>query len=380
MRMRLRGLAHIFMANAWLCSAVGLCILGAAGSPADAAEINAALGHGGSATQSTTNGGFTAALAVDGNFGNFTHTLSGDPNPTWQIDLGTSIRLDSLSIFNRGGGCCQSRLRDITVEVLDWAGNSVYVSPLLNPENILGGGGTGGPPQLDLPGLGVLGRTIRVIRTPDPDLSGTGGVGNADEGSVLSLGEVVARADNLALNRPVSESSNIGFAAANGNNDALGDFTHTSNADPSPFWQVDLEGAYYIDSVVIHNRDNCCGGRLRDITVDILAADGSTVVYSSPLLNPDNALGGGDPSNYASGPETLAVDLHALVGNAVGGNFVRVRRTPSQFTTGNVDDAIVLSMGEVQVFGAAVPEPSTLALAAMAGVGLLAAARRRRTV
>ncbi|MEX2185716.1 MAG: discoidin domain-containing protein [Pirellulales bacterium] len=345
-----------------------------------AAQVNAVIGHGAAATQSTTNGGFVAGLAANGLTTDFTHTVSGDPNPTWQIDLGASIPLDSLTIYNRGGGCCQSRLRDITVEVFDFAGNSVYLSPLLNAENVLGGGGTGGPPQLDIPALGVLGRTIKITRTPDPDLSGTGGVGNADEGSVLSIGEVVGLANNLALNQPVTESSNIGYAAANGNNDNVGDFTHTSSADLSPFWQVDLGDRYNVDSVVIHNRDGCCNGRLRDITVDILAADGSTVVYSSPLLNPDNALGGGDPNNYATGPETLALDLHELVGNAVGGQFVRVGRTPSQFVSGNADDAIVLSMGEVQVFGSPVPEPSTVALAGMAAIALFAAARRRRSV
>ncbi len=33
---------------------------------------------------------------------------------------------------------------------------------------------------------------IRIIRTLDPDLSGSGGAGNADEGSVLSLDLVTA--------------------------------------------------------------------------------------------------------------------------------------------------------------------------------------------
>jgi hypothetical protein len=358
--------------------AMALAFALAIDASAHAVPINAAIGHGTTASQSTTNGGFTAALAVDGNIGNFTHTLSGDANPTWQIDLGASNRLDSLTIYNRGGGCCQSRLRDITVEVLDWAGNTVYTSPLLNPENVLGGGGTGGPLTLEIPSLGVLGKTVRVKRTIDSDLSGTGGQGNADEGSILSIGEFIATADNLALNRPATGSSNIGFAEGNGTNGNVGDFTHTAGTDLNPFWQVDLGDRFYIDSVVIHNRDDCCNGRLRDITVDILGVDGTTVLYSSPLLNADNLLGGADPNNYATGPETLALDLHQLVGNAVGGQFVRIRRTPSSFVTGNPDDATVLSMGEVQVFGAPVPEPSTYALVVMAGVGLMCAARRRR--
>jgi hypothetical protein len=350
------------------------------GRDGSAAQVNVVAGHGTAASQSTTNGPFVAGLATNGVTTDFTHTISSDPTPSWQIDLGASVRLDNLTIFNRGDGCCQSRLRDITVEVFDHAGNTVYTSPLLNAENALGGGGTGGPAQLAIPALNVLGRRIKISRTPDPDLSGTGGQGNADEGSILSMAEVVVQANNLALNQPVTESSNIGFAASNGNNGNLGDFTHTSSADSSPFWQVNLGDRYYLDSIVIHNRDNCCNGRLRDITVDILAADGTTVVYSSPLLNPDNVMAGGGPTNYNTGPETLSLDLHQILGNAVGGQFVRVRRTPSTVVTGNPDDAVVLSMGEVQVFGTPVPEPSTIVLAGVAGIALFAEARRRRRV
>ena len=35
--------------------------------------------------------------------------------------------------------CCGSRLRDITIEVLDGAGAVVWTSALLNPNNVLGG-------------------------------------------------------------------------------------------------------------------------------------------------------------------------------------------------------------------------------------------------
>ncbi|MBM3847231.1 MAG: hypothetical protein FJ405_13225, partial [Verrucomicrobia bacterium] len=57
------------------------------------------------------------------------------------------------------------------------------------------GGGHSGPPTLSLnlatlTGQPVVGGRVKVVRTPDPDLSGSGGQGNADEGNVLSLGEV----------------------------------------------------------------------------------------------------------------------------------------------------------------------------------------------
>src|SRR5262249_52864220 len=147
-------------------------------------------------------GQFPASLAIDGDFDNFTHTAAGVNVPaTWELDLGDSYYLQAIVLHNRAD-CCRSRLRDITVSILDApGGNLLFQSELLNPENVLGGGGTGGPESLTVdlvaatggppnpppdppnqpPGGLVFGRVIRVVRTPDPDLSGSGGQGNADE-------------------------------------------------------------------------------------------------------------------------------------------------------------------------------------------------------
>lgn len=73
------------------------------------------------------------------------------------------------------------------------SGVVVFSSELLNPENELGGGtNTAGPVSLSASAGGAVGNMIRITRTVDPDLSGTGGVGNADEGSVLSMDLVTA--------------------------------------------------------------------------------------------------------------------------------------------------------------------------------------------
>ncbi|MEZ5299157.1 MAG: discoidin domain-containing protein [Verrucomicrobiales bacterium] len=143
----------------------------------------------GTASQSSTNGAFTADRAIDGEVGNFTHTLASDLDPTWTLDLGKVSLINELIIRNRGDGCCPSRLRDITVSILDTDGTTVvWESELLNPENA-----DGGPTLIDLEldglaGSAVVGQFVRIHRTPDPDLSG--GAGNEDEGYVLSLGEV----------------------------------------------------------------------------------------------------------------------------------------------------------------------------------------------
>ncbi len=150
---------------------------------------NVALGQ--PARQSSQLGGFGAERAVNGDLGDFTHTTSVDPDARWTVELDGPQWIGSIVLHNRAG-CCGSRLRDITVEVLDGDGAIVYASPLLNPENTAGAG-LDGPARIEVDLFedgGVVGQAVRVRRTADPDLSGTGGAGNADEASVLSLGEV----------------------------------------------------------------------------------------------------------------------------------------------------------------------------------------------
>lgn len=182
--------------------------------PTEPVTPNPNLAKGKPAAQNSDyNDVFTADKAVDGNLGNFTHTLSGLGPAIWEVYLEDEKDISIIILHNRGDGCCPSRLRDIVVSIHDvsyleddpitdiidlpledvvplWD-SALYESPVLNPENELGGGGTGGPPvleiRLDEP---ITGSYVRITRIPDLDLSGTGGQGNADEADVLSLGEV----------------------------------------------------------------------------------------------------------------------------------------------------------------------------------------------
>ena len=147
--------------------------------------------------QSSVLDSFVSGLAVDGEYGNFTHTQAGGAVPaTWQVDLGTNCSIERIVLWNRTS-CCASRLRDITVWVSDATGGQIsFTSAPLNPENELGGGQLNwGPENLtldltQLTGGPVIGSRVWVARTPDPDLSGSGGEGNSDEPEVLSLAEV----------------------------------------------------------------------------------------------------------------------------------------------------------------------------------------------
>src|SRR5436190_2934223 len=119
---------------------------------------------GGIAVQSTLYQGsqFPAPLAIDNNFGNFTHTAVTDTSPFWRLDLTNEMAIYNIVLFNRGGGCCQWRLRDITVQILttNLTGTVTnWVSPLLNPENVLGSPAYLSNNLVTILGGPVLGRT-----------------------------------------------------------------------------------------------------------------------------------------------------------------------------------------------------------------------------
>ena len=120
----------------------------------------------GSASQSSNFRGtlFPAIRAIDGLLTNFSHTERGQSPASWAVDLAESSILNEVVLHNRDTR--SSRLRDITVRILDDAGAIVFQTPLLNPENVLGS-----PDLISIPVPdGIVGTRIEVERTPDPDL------------------------------------------------------------------------------------------------------------------------------------------------------------------------------------------------------------------
>ena len=319
---------------------------------AQAALINAALNVYSGASQSSQAGGFVATRALDGNTTggqpDITHT-NGTEVPFWQVDLGATVRIQDIQLFNRTD-CCAGRLSDVFIDVLDHTGAVVGSSGQLNDGNA--GFGAGGPATLAFtPTDALYGRTIRVRREagatgPDP--------------LILSLSEVRVMADNIALGVTTTQTSggpggttSTGAEAVDGN---LGNFSHTLGTDETPTLTLDLGAVYALDSLILHNRDTCCGDRMSEITVALLGP-GDSLIYTSPTLNPGNAL---------VSPASMGLDLHQLTGGAVVGvSKIRITRDISAFQgTGND----VMSFGEVQAYGTLVPEPAS-ALLLMLGLG-----------
>ena len=167
----------------WINQHLLICLLKVAALvPLSGTPIDLSVG---TAAQSSTLNNFVASLAIDG-VSNFTHTIRTDDDPTWQVLLPQDHVFGEITLVNRSTGA--QRLRDITVQVLDFSGNVnsdfdggtvVFSSELLNPNNELNS-----PSQLVVDAGGVVGNMIRVIRTPESPQD--------NDARALSLNEVLA--------------------------------------------------------------------------------------------------------------------------------------------------------------------------------------------
>lgn len=129
--------------------------------PAGAALVN--VSEGKTATASASYGGTNPASVVDGvtdlGHPNHWHSANGDLDPWWMVDLGEVSIIKEIVLWNRVD-CCQLRLQDITVEILDPAQGVGYKSALLNPGNELSG-----PASITLTlGAPTPGQFVRVTR------------------------------------------------------------------------------------------------------------------------------------------------------------------------------------------------------------------------
>lgn len=148
---------------------------------------------------------------------------------------------------------------------------------------------------------------------------------------------------NVAANGVASQNStlNPAYPAEHAINGDFSDFTSThyyNETDNS--WTLSFDQDYLIDEVVLYNRENCCQGRLRDITV-LIENQGGDIVYESELLNPENEL---------SGPELLTIDIPSTV---LASKITVIRTQDMDLSGGgtNLADIRSLSLGEVVVQG-----------------------------
>ncbi|WP_193214476.1 LamG-like jellyroll fold domain-containing protein [Luteolibacter marinus] len=127
-----------------------------------------------------------------------------NPSPWVEVELPEDALVERVEIANLtntlSNTCCFARLRDITIELRDASGTVLDSSPLLNPENA-GYNFPNGPRTLEHAFHSATpARIVRVIRTPDPDLSGSGGRGVPidDEAGFLEFAELRVFGEKIA--------------------------------------------------------------------------------------------------------------------------------------------------------------------------------------
>ena len=325
---------------------------------------NLALGR--TATQSSTLPGYLTAgatSAVDGNTdGTFTDgsvtATNQDLNAWWQVDLGASAAISSVTVFNRTD-CCGSRLGDFWVFI----SNTPFLATdtpgtLQNRTGTFASHQTSAPNPSATISVGANGRYVRV------QLSSANYLSLAE---VQVFGTAVPTISNLAQSKPATQSSafpgyptDSAAAAVDGNPDgnfADGSVTAT-NLDANAWWQVDLGASATVSSIVIWNRTDCCGSRLNDYWV---------FVSDTPFLPTDTPAtlqfrAGTFSSHQTTAPNpstTIPTVIHPCPPEAfcpdflVQGRYVRVQLSSPNY----------LSLAEVQVYGTGgAPPPADLAL------------------
>lgn len=303
------------------------------------------LAPGGVATQSSifpSTYSFEATNAIDGDLSgadrtnSMTHTRN-ESEPWWELDLGRSVEIDTIRLWNRTD-CCSNRLNNFHVLVSPRPFTSPDLTTTLAQSGVLDfhNQGTAGR-QTDV-SVNAVGRYVRI------QLAGTG---------ILQLAEVQLfgsrRSDlsNVALAGTASQSStyqdNNGFAASIANDGTTNDdgspnrFTHTKN-DVNSWWELDLGQVVEVDSVLLYNRADCCSNRLSDFTV--FASDVPFTSKDLGITNNQNGVFSRYFQGVAGAKEEITIGRTA--------RYLRVQLSSnSEF----------LSLTEVQVLGAALPVP-----------------------
>jgi hypothetical protein len=237
--------------------------------------------------QSTTAHGGEAGRAVDGNtqgvwwYNSLTHTHH-EINPWFQVDLYNDATIYEVYFWNRLD-CCQERLSNIRVDVLD----SPYNGNVVDTQKIQGQAGIMNVVHFD----GALGQSVRITLE-------TGG-----EKQYLSLAEVQIEGTlgpsptasptregltNVALPSRGAVASNSrtccggeASRAIDGNTDGNwnhGSVTHTHHMN-YPYWDVALDRYYSISRVDVYNRVDWYMERIEGFVVNIYR--GGFLVYTS---------------------------------------------------------------------------------------------------
>ena len=242
------------------------------------------------------------------------HSTGSTVDQWWYTDLGAVIPIHSIKVVARIG--YPHRIRDCRVEVYESAdatGTPVYTNTIAMPN--------GADETFTLPPA-TYGRSVK-IHFP------------GDFGDAINHTEVYVYSENLAYGKPTTSSGYIQTDSPDNVVDGTRPAPHPDifHANSVNGWfQIDLETVFELDAVRLWNR-NANKDRLADMNMQILAEDGTTVLYDylvekDALINPANVLGS---------PNVITLDLRT---DQVTGRYVKITRAANP-----------LQVSEVEVYG-----------------------------
>jgi len=353
------------MRAALICALAALGSFGGSNKAwADPMMTNLAIGK--TATSTRTDFGATVQAGVDGNRdGNLGHGSvfyeNSDPSqPTYfyQVDLGQNDYINRIQFMPRTDAD-QNVFGNFNISIYpdDGTGHPAATPSFSQNYNssYFGDSFATVNPGAAAPG-GANGRFARITRLDNQFWLTFAEMEVIGSSTPLQY----TQSNNIAAGKPVTTSSPPGFGAllTSGNDGNIsGDFNdpsrpvyHSSNHSVGEFWQVDLGANIPLAYAELFARARQNNNTTTEFKVSLL--DGSMHVVDSLIV--DNSDVNGPTPGYD----------HEIDFNGATGEFIRVETTTDSY----------LSFAELQAF-AAIPEPSTLMLAAPGLVWLMG--RRR---
>ncbi len=251
---------------------------------------------------------FTVSVINSSGTTTFTQTITTAPNPSVTIDAGGAIgevvriqsnltetlnlaevevygsessKLDQTITFNLPAK--QLGDADFDPATASSGYNISYTSSNTSVATIVNG-------NIRIVGVGTSEITAsqagNVIYNPAPSVTRTLVVTDGNTGGTT----------NLAYNAPATQSTTLGDAVASRANDGdtngnFGGDSVSAAGGPNAWWEVDLEGSYSIDDIVIFNRtNNCCKARLSDFTVSVINSSGTTTFTQTITTAPNPSV------------------------------------------------------------------------------------------
>jgi hypothetical protein len=305
-----------------------------------ATQLGTNVAGGKAATQSSTYGTYTAALAVDGNtngaFGNNSLSITNpDANAWWQVDLGGSAVVNQVAIWGRTD-CC-NWLTDYWIFISDTPFSATDTPATLQTRpGTWSNHQTAAPsPMTAIPSGGAQGRYVRI------QLSGSNYLEIAE---VQVFGTVAAPSGtNLAQGKTATQSSTYStYTAAkalDGNTSGVyGDNSLSiTNVDNNAWWQVDLGASALVSTIEIWGRTDCCATWLSDYWVFV--SDTPFNLTDTPATLQGRAGTWNNHQTSAPNPSS------AITAGGARGRYVRIQLSGTNH----------LEMAEVRVFGSWAP-------------------------